>query len=324
MSGPEPETPVRARTLTAGERDGGQRIDNFLQRVLRDVPRSRIYRLLRRGEVRVNARRVKATYRLMPGDRVRIPPVRESVRPPGPAVPAAALEAIDQAVLYEDEDLLILNKPAGMAVHGGSGLAYGLIDALRGSRPNAPFLELVHRLDRDTSGCLMVAKSRKTLTGLQGMLRSGEIRKYYLALLRGAWQGGSREVEMRLGRRAVRAGERVVTVDPEAGRIARSRFAPREPLGVATLMGIEIDTGRTHQIRVQAAELGHPVAGDDKYGDRAFNRRMRTLGLKRQFLHAWRLELRHPRSGRAMTVEAALTPEQQRVLDRLRGEARNS
>jgi 23S rRNA pseudouridine955/2504/2580 synthase len=170
----------------------------------------------------------------------------------------------------------------------------------------------------------MVAKSRRALTDLQASLRSGEIRKRYLALLQGDWRGGGREVEMRLGRRAVRAGERVVTVDPESGRVARSRFTPRERFGVATLMGIEIDTGRTHQIRVQAAELGFPVAGDDKYGDRAFNRRMRELGLRRQFLHAWRLELRHPRSGRPMTVEAALTPEQQQVLERLRSGAGES
>jgi 23S rRNA pseudouridine955/2504/2580 synthase len=237
-------------------------------------------------------------------------------------VPVTAIEAVEEGVLHEDEDLLVVNKPPGLAVHGGSSLTFGLIDVLRGSRPNAPFLELVHRLDRDTSGCLMVAKSRKALTDLQGQLRGGAIRKRYLALLRGRWQGGTREVETRLGRRALRAGERVVTVDPEGGRAARSRFTPRERFAIATLMGIEIDTGRTHQIRVQAAEMGSPVAGDDKYGDRAFNRRMRELGLRRHFLHARRLELRQPRSGRVLQIEAPLTQEQETVLERLRADER--
>jgi 23S rRNA pseudouridine955/2504/2580 synthase len=322
MSGKELETTGRARTLTVGEQDAGQRIDNFLQRLLRDVPRSHIYRLLRRGEVRVNARRTKAPYKLVSGDQIRIPPVRVSPDPEDRAIPPGLIGELEQRIVYEDADLLVVDKPAGLAVHSGSGLSFGLIDVLRASRPNAPFLELVHRLDRDTSGCLLLAKSRRALTELQALFRGGKIGKTYLALLRGRWGGGAREVEARLRRRALRGGERVVAIDAERGRIARSRFVPQERFRLGTLMRVEIGTGRTHQIRVQAAELGHPVAGDTKYGDKAFNAQMRALGLRRQFLHAWTLEFKQPLSGRPIRVEAPLTEEQQKVLALLRqGEA---
>lgn len=318
MSGKELEATGRAQTLTVGEQDAGQRIDNFLQRLLQDVPRSHIYRLLRRGEVRVNARRIKPPYKLLSGDQVRIPPVYIARRPDAPAIPSALVSDLERRVLYEDGDLLVVDKPAGLAVHSGSGLAFGLIDVLRRSRPNAPFLELVHRLDRDTSGCLLLAKSRAALIELQALFRRGEVRKTYLALLRGRWRGGTREVETQLRRQALRGGERMVAIDTERGRIARSRFIPRERHDLATLMQVEIGTGRTHQIRVQAAELGHPVAGDSKYGDKAFNAQMRALGLRRQFLHAWMLEFRQSRSGRSIRIESPLTEEQQAVLAVLR------
>jgi 23S rRNA pseudouridine955/2504/2580 synthase len=318
MSGKELETTGRAQTLTVGEQDAGQRIDNFLQRLLRDVPRNHIYRLLRRGEVRVNARRTKAPYKLVSGDQVRIPPVRISPGYEAPTIPSRLTEDLERSILYEDADLVVVDKPAGLAVHSGSGLAFGLIDVLRDSRSNAPFLELVHRLDRDTSGCLLLAKSRRALTELQASFRDGKIGKTYLALLLGRWRGGAREVEVRLRRQALRGGERVVTIDAERGRVARSRFVPQERFREGTLMRVELGTGRTHQIRVQAAELGHPVAGDAKYGDKAFNARMRTLGLRRQFLHAWRLAFRQPLSGRPIRVEAPLTEEQQKVLAALR------
>lgn len=314
-----PSQPLKAevRLVTVGSEAAGQRIDNFLSRHLKGAPRSLIYRLLRTGQVRVNGGRAKPDVKLREGDQVRIPPVRLEEREAPPAIPPAIATRLEAAILYEDADLLVLNKPAGLAVHGGSGLSYGVIEALRQGRPNQPFLELAHRLDRETSGVLLLAKRRETLNELHRLLREGGIEKHYLALLAGKWRGGVRRVDEALARTGRRGEERLVEVSEE-GKEAQSEFTPLERYGEATLADVRIDTGRTHQIRVHAAHLGHPVVGDPKYGDFELNRRFKVLGLRRMFLHAARVEFRLPGSGRRHRIEAPLDEELQSVLERLR------
>lgn len=299
------DTPYRsAEQLTVGERNEGQRIDNFLRLRLKGVPKSRIYRILRRGEVRVNRGRIRQDYRLRRGDRVRIPPLRYG-DVPEPAPHPAVLERIEASLLFEDAALLVLNKPSGIAVHGGSGLSYGVIEALRALRPQAPFLELVHRLDRDTSGCLLVAKRRSVLRALHAMLRHQQVEKVYLALVMGRWQGIACRVEARLRKNLLRSGERMVQV-AEEGKHAVTEFHALQQTELATLARVTPTTGRTHQIRVHAAHVGHPVAGDDKYGDADFNARLRDAGLRRLFLHAWKLGFVHPLSERELFFTAPL------------------
>lgn len=293
----------------------GQRLDNFLLATLKGVPKSRIYRLVRKGEVRVNKGRSKPDYRLQAGDIVRLPPVR--MAPAAEQVPPERFAWLADRILYEDEHLLVVDKPAGLAVHAGSGVAFGLIEGLRALRPDAPMLELAHRLDRDTSGCLLVAKSRPALLALHQALKTGGIAKRYLALVRGLWRGRQRTVSAALERHE-RGGERMVEAGTE-GKMATSVFHPRtrySDVG-ATLVEIELLTGRTHQARVHAAHVGHPVAGDDKYGDREFNRELRSSGLKRLFLHAWRLNLKHPITNSKIEFEAPLAPELAAILERL-------
>ncbi|MDH3514026.1 MAG: RluA family pseudouridine synthase [Gammaproteobacteria bacterium] len=303
------------RYLEIDETRAGQRLDNFLIATLKGVPKSRIYRILRKGEVRINKGRARPDYRLEAGDVVRIPPLR--LAPPRlKAGEAEGFSWLLPRILHEDDDLLVINKPAGLAVHAGSGVGVGLIEALRGLRPDAPFLELAHRLDRDTSGCLLLAKSRPSLTGLHRLLRDGGLEKTYLALVAGAWRGGAREVRAALEKNRPRSGERMVEVS-EAGKEASSVFMPRQRYGSSSLMEIRLLTGRTHQARVHAAHLGHPVAGDDKYGDRDFNRHLQRLGLKRMFLHAWRLRFTHPLRDSKMDFEAPLPDELSVVLERL-------
>lgn len=293
----------------------GQRIDNFLMARLKGVPKSHVYRILRKGEVRVNKGRIKADYRLQAGDLLRIPPVRiaerEEIRPG-----KGQCELLEQRILYEDPGLIALNKPSGMAVHGGSGLSFGVIEALRAARPDAPYLELVHRLDRETSGVLLIAKKRSALRALHEALRTGGMRKRYLALLAGPWRGGKRRVDAALQKNTLRGGERVVRIDVE-GKQAASTFIPRRTYSDATLVEVDIETGRTHQIRVHAEHIGHPVAGDEKYGHEAFNRQMRELGLRRLFLHAYRLSFQLPEWDKPMTIEAPLPEELEQVLSRL-------
>lgn len=293
----------------------GQRVDNFLATLLKGVPRSHIYRLLRTGQVRVNKGRIKASYRLQEGDLVRLPPVT-TVESAPPRIGGGLLAGLGRAILYEDDDLLVLDKPAGLAVHGGSGLSYGLIEALRELRPGEPHIALVHRLDRDTSGCLLVAKNRRLLPALQDLFRRHEVEKRYLTLVRGRWRGGARTITAALVRGRLQSGERMVQAD-EAGREAETRFTPVGRLPGATLLEAAIRTGRTHQIRVHAAAIGHPVAGDDKYGDPAFNRLMRQAGLKRMFLHAHRLAFRIGQ--RPIEVSAPLPGPLEQVLQRLDG-----
>jgi 23S rRNA pseudouridine955/2504/2580 synthase len=303
------------RWVDISAEQAGQRIDNFLLRTLKGVPKSRIYRLLRKGEVRVNKGRIRAEYRLKVGDQVRIPPVR--VAETSPAVPGSSvLQRLADAIIYEDERLLVLDKPSGIAVHGGSGLNYGVIEGLRALRPQAPYLELVHRLDRETSGCLMIAKKRSELRTLHELLRSGAVQKRYLLLAAGDWRQGPCQVEAALKKNQLSGGERVVRVDPH-GKAALTRFRCLEAYAGASLMEADLGTGRTHQIRVHAAYAGHPLAGDEKYGDPVFNRRMRELGLKRLFLHAHYLAYQDPERGRNLEFSAPLDEELRAVIQQL-------
>lgn len=315
MKDPGKPGPVEVRHLTVDATRAGQRLDNFLIGLLKGVPRSRIYRILRAGEVRVNGGRVRPARRLEAGDVVRVPPVREG-RERSAAVPGNQFAWLTKRIIYEDEDLLAIDKPAGFAVHTGSGVSVGVIEAMRALRPTAAMLELVHRLDRDTSGCLLLAKRRPALLALHAQLRGGGIEKRYLALVQGIWRGRERRVELGLERNRLRAGERKVAVT-QAGRNAVSRFIPRQGFARATLIEIELLTGRTHQARVHAAHIGHPIAGDQKYGDRDFNRALRAYGLKRLFLHAAELRFTHPTGGSTIAIEAPLAPELSAILDRI-------
>lgn len=301
------------RQVRIGPEEAGQRVDNFLMRQLKGVPRSLIYRLLRSGQVRVDGKRAKPPRKLAAGETVRIPPVQ--TREAHPVTPPEALQGeLARRILYEDDRLLVIDKPSGLAVHGGSGLAWGLIEVLRRARPDAPFLELVHRLDRATSGCLMIAKRRSALRDLHEQLRTGQVRKGYLALLTGALGRGPIPVEAPLERRGGPAGGVQVS---SRGKVARSVFrAVARPDGM-TLAEVDIATGRTHQIRVHAAHLGMPIAGDERYGDHALNRRLKQLGLKRLFLHAHRLELKAPGTGQPLSIEAPLPEGLEAVVARL-------
>ena len=300
-----------------GSECAGQRIDNFLLRELKGVPRSRLYRVLRKGEVRVNKGRVKADYRLQTGDLVRIPPLRlPEPREPGRA-PDAQRARVEAGVLYEDARLLVIDKPAGLAVHGGSGLSYGLIETLRQIRPGAE-LELVHRLDRDTSGCLLVAKRRSTLRQLHELIRAGAMEKRYLALLVGDLPRDRVTVNAALAKNVLQSGERMVRVDAAAGKPARTIFRCLARASVdgqrLTLVEAELITGRTHQIRVHAAHLGTPLAGDAKYGDFEANRRLRSVGLGRLFLHASLVAFTAEHLERPLRVRAPLPDDLADVL----------
>jgi len=295
----------------------GQRIDNFLLNRLKGAPRSLIYRILRRGEVRVNKGRIRPEYRLKAGDTLRIPPVRLAPRTTPPRPAEHILRQLENAILFEDSRLLILNKPSGLAVHGGSGLSFGVIEGLRALWPQAPYLELVHRLDRETSGCLMIAKKRSALRRLHELLRNNNgIDKRYLALLKGQWRGGSRKIDAPLRKNVLRSGERLVKVDPE-GKSALSVFRPLVAGKTASLVEVKLETGRTHQVRVHAASVDQPIAGDDKYGDAVFNRQLREMGLKRLFLHARSLRFQLVEGEPAIEVSAPLDDELEQVLRKL-------
>jgi len=315
MSAPAKSKASAVRYLEIDATRAGQRLDNFLLATLKGVPKSHVYRLLRKGEVRVNKGRVKPEYRLQAGDLIRLPPVRTSPEP-AREHSGVAPRWLAESILYEDDHLLVLNKPAGLAVHAGSGVQRGMIETLRAVRPGASMLELAHRLDRETSGCLLVAKSRAALTTLHRMLREGEVRKHYLALVKGKWKGGARQITEALERGP--GGVRAHRDGTEHGvKTAASWFRPLKPCGTGTLMEIELLTGRTHQARVHAAHVGHPIAGDDKYGDWEFNRTLRPAGLKRLFLHAARLELRHPVTGGKLHFEAPLPADLKSVIGHL-------
>lgn len=293
----------------------GQRLDNFLLTSLKGVPRSHVYRLIRSGQVRVNSGRSSASYRVAEGDRVRIPPVRQRVAAPAVG-DGAGLDWLEKRIVYEDKHLLVVDKPAGLAVHGGSGVSLGCIEALRSLRPGLKTLELVHRLDRPTSGCLLVAKRRSTLRVLHELLREGRVEKRYLALLAGNWQHGDLQVSAALSTERA-TGNFHVRVDP-AGKAALSRFRLLEHYGrMASYMEVDIGTGRTHQIRVHAAHMGHAVAGDERYADEDFNRRMLAAGLTRMFLHAHSVTFDWPDDGGQFSVSLPLPEDLAGVLQNL-------
>lgn len=295
------------------EQRAGQRIDNFLLRVCKGVPKSHVYRILRSGEVRANGKRIDPAYRLLAGDEIRIPPIRVAERDPGSVgVPVGK----PFPVVYEDEALIALDKPAGAAVHGGSGVSFGVIEQLRRQRPQARFLELAHRLDRETSGLLLIAKKRAALTALHDMFRDGSMRKIYLALVRGRWLNPLQHVRLPLTKYLTDEGERRVSVDRQ-GKPAHSVIRLLCRWENFSLVEVGLRTGRTHQIRVHSAHLGFPLAGDDKYGDFGLNRDLAKAGLKRMFLHAARLELAHPLSHVPLVLSAPLPCELKRFLVRL-------
>jgi 23S rRNA pseudouridine955/2504/2580 synthase len=295
----------------------GQRIDNFLFTRLKGVPKSHVYRILRTGEVRVNGGRCQAQRRLEAGDVVRVPPIRIAEREDKPLPQSFLQQRLQSRILHEDDDFLVVNKPAGMAVHGGSGVSYGVIEGLRAIRPQAKFLELVHRLDLDTSGCLLIAKKRSALRYLHELFRADrEIKKTYLALLCGAWARKQLLVDAPLKKNILQSGERVVKVARD-GKPAQTEFRRLRKFAGATLVEAKLLTGRTHQIRVHATSMGHPIACDERYGDEARNQEFRRLGLKRLFLHAAELAFPHPRDHRPFHIKAPLDPELQAFLDLL-------
>jgi 23S rRNA pseudouridine955/2504/2580 synthase len=299
----------------------GQRLDNYVQKRLGGIPRSRVYRVIRKGEVRVNGKRADPETRLNLNDRIRLPPVRPApVLEPGKPS-AALLERIRAGIVYEDEKILVLDKPAGVAVHGGSGVSCGVIETLRALKPQES-LELVHRLDRDTSGCLIVARKGAVLRGLHALLREDGFEKRYLALVKGKWDLGEKRIDAPLRTDTRVGGERTVRV-AVGGKASVSSFRPVQFFGrTATLLEVRLETGRTHQIRVHAAHAGHPVAGDEKYGDASFNETLRGLGLTRMFLHASSVSFQWPQGGE-FSINTPLPPELGAVLDQLSGRKEN-
>jgi 23S rRNA pseudouridine955/2504/2580 synthase len=307
---------AQVKFVTVEEESAGQRLDNFLIRELKGVPKTHVYRIIRSGEVRVNKGRAGADTRVATGDVVRLPPVRisekvaEKLEKPAPAR--------EFPILFEDEHLIAIDKPAGVAVHGGSGVSFGVIEQLRQARPAAKFLELVHRLDRETSGILLIAKKRSALTRLQDQFRERETGKTYLALATGAWPSNKKVIDVPLHKYLQADGERRVKVvskdDPDGMRSITLVKVARQLPGFS-LLEVTIKTGRTHQIRVHLASQGHPIAGDDKYGDFELNKTLARQGLKRMFLHAWRLKFAHPQTGEAIELLSPLPPDLARFVE---------
>ncbi len=313
MSLPSPRPEVR--WVEVGPDHAGQRLDNFLMRECKGIPKSHLYKAIRGGEVRVNKGRVAVDHRLVEGDVIRVPPWREAAVSQAPVPPGQF------PVVFEDDVLLVIDKPAGVAVHGGSGVSFGVIEQLRAARPAGRFLELVHRLDRDTSGLLMLAKRRSALLALHAALREGRARKRYLALVEGAWQNDRQHLRDPLRKWITRSGERRVKVDPE-GQSAHTVVSLLRQWPAFSLVEAELRTGRTHQIRVHLAHAGHPIAGDDKYGsDAARAQLVRQWGFRRMFLHAGVLEFEHPLEARPLVLSAPLPQACEQLLQAL-GEPR--
>ncbi|MFA5663489.1 RluA family pseudouridine synthase [Castellaniella sp.] len=314
MGVPTADKPV-VRHLLVGSEQAGQRLDNFLLRECRGVPKSHLYKAIRDGQVRVNKGRSRADVRLVQGDQVRVPPLR---------LPAAGLRAPVPPghfpILYEDEHLLVIDKPAGVAVHGGSGISFGVIEQLRAARPAERMLELAHRLDRETSGVLLIARSRRALVALHEMMRAGGGRKHYLALVVGDWVNQRQHIRLPLLRYLTRTGERRVRVDAQ-GKAAHTIITLQRRYGGAySLLDAELRSGRTHQIRVHLAANGHPIAGDEKYGPDAVRQALFAQGFRRMFLHAARLDIPHPVSGQPLLLRAPLPADCQALLERLERE----
>lgn len=311
----ETKTPVQFIEVDAEY--AGQRIDNFLLTRLKGVPKSAIYKVLRKGEVRVNKGRIKPEYKLAAGDVVRVPPMVVAGENEPVSVKLTMVKTLESHILFEDNELIVLNKPSGMAVHGGSGLQFGAIEALRALRPQAKFMELVHRLDRDTSGCLLIAKKRSILTALHEQLRDKVVEKKYWALVAGQWDAKVKKVTEPLKKNTLQSGERIVRVDENDGKPSETRFKILQRYAEGTLLEAFPVTGRTHQIRVHTACKGHPIACDDKYGDNTFTAEMNALGLNRLFLHAKLISFNHPVKGERLTFEAPLDKPLAAVLEKL-------
>ena len=305
----------RVQYLDISADQAGQRIDNFLLSRLKGVPKSRVYRLLRKGEVRVNKGRIRPEYRLLEDDVVRVPPIRVSQQVA--ASPGQSLRGIlTQSILLETEEFLVINKPSGLAVHGGSGINLGVIESLRAMREPHAYLELAHRLDRDTSGCLLIAKSRRVLKHLQDQMRQRSMGKRYMTLVSGRWAKERREVNAPLLKQTVASGERIVRANSE-GKASLTYFKLLKHYANASLLEVTLETGRTHQIRVHCQLVGHPLAGDPKYGNESFNQSLRAIGLKRLFLHAAELAFTSPGTGQRVKVQAPLPGELERLLQQL-------
>lgn len=307
----------QVRFITIDSEDAGQRIDNFLVKTLKGVPKSMIYRLLRKGEIRVNKKRKKPEYKLVDEDIIRVAPIRVAENTNEVSTQLNVVANLEKQILFEDERLIVINKPSGMAVHGGSGLSFGLIEALRALRPDARMLELVHRLDRDTSGCLVVAKKRSALRHLHEQLRNKTVQKFYHALVKGRWSTKLTRVTEGLRKNDLKSGERVVVVDNVDGKESETRFRVLQHYKNATLVRAFPVTGRTHQIRVHCQTKGHSIACDAKYGHEDFDIEMRQLGLKRLFLHAASIEFTHPLSEERIKIEAPLEPSLEKLLTKL-------
>lgn len=292
------------KIIEASSEDEGQRVDNFLMRQYRNVPKTLIYRIIRKGEVRVNKKRVKQNNRLVEGDLVRIPPIRVPEKAEV-VLPSAQLERLEAAILFEDNDLIVLNKPSGIAVHGGSGINWGVIELLRALRPLAKRMELVHRLDRDTSGCLLVAKKASVLKALHAQIREDKMQKEYLALVEGHWPKQKEKINLPLLKNTLQSGERMVKVDKE-GKPSVSYFRVQQQFESSSLVSVRLKTGRTHQIRVHAQSSGHALIGDEKYGDKAVSKPYRAMGMKRLALHAQYLGFTHPTLQEWVKIEAPL------------------
>lgn len=303
------------RWLEITEENHGQRLDNFLLSLLKGVPKSRIYRIVRKGEVRVNKGRCAAKLRLQQGDIVRIPPIRTAQQPVETFVPEDLKNTLENNVLFEDEVLIVLNKPSGYAVHGGSGIQSGIIECLRQIRPDANFLELVHRLDRDTSGCLMIAKKRSALKNLHALFRDDSVQKAYMAILVGKWARKKLWVREPLQKNVRKGGERMVVVSP-SGKASETLFRRMKIFNDSTLVEVMPKTGRTHQIRVHAAWLGHAIVGDDRYGQENINRKFKQKGYGRLCLHAQKLEFQHPVSGQMLSIQAPLPATMEQMVNR--------
>jgi 23S rRNA pseudouridine955/2504/2580 synthase len=295
----------RVNTVLLNDNADGQRIDNYLLKILKGVPKSHIYRILRSGEVRLNGGRVGPSARLSPGDKLRIPPIRTATRDPV----SRADSSVKLTILYEDDDLIAIDKPSGLAVHGGSGVSSGVIELIRGQRPKAPFLELVHRIDKETSGILLIAKKRSALKSLHEQIREGTTRKVYWAIVAGQFERKSARLNHPLRKFVTKAGERRVVVDRVDGKASLTIVKPIEVLGDFSLLEADIKTGRTHQIRVHLSHELYPILGDEKYGDFAKNKQINKSGLKRMFLHAREFSFEHPVSGDALTIVSDLPSE---------------
>lgn len=311
-------TKPQVRFYTIDSEDAGQRIDNFLLKTLKGVPKSMIYRLLRKGEIRANKKRTKPEYKIQNEDLIRVAPIRISENTNEVSTKLNIVANLEKQILFEDDRLIVINKPSGMAVHGGSGLSFGLIEAMRALRPDARMLELVHRLDRDTSGCLVIAKKRSALRHLHEQLRNKTVQKFYHALVKGQWSTKLTRVTEGLKKNDLKSGERVVVVDNINGKESETRFKVLKNFENATLIRAFPVTGRTHQIRVHCQIKGHPIACDSKYGYENFDEDMRKLGLKRLFLHAASIEFTHPSTDERIKIEAPLEHSLQNLLTKLK------